>query len=77
MTTAYHGIPVPISGTGSSDTNGLASFRHLRAYRPAFGAPCVIPTCDGHLTMTRVRSSVDGDPTWRESCDTCPYELEL
>ena len=45
--------------------------------RPTFRAPCITPGCDGHLTMTRVRSSIDGDPTWRESCDTCPYEMEL
>lgn len=46
MTTAYHGTPVPISGTGSSDTNGLASFRHLRAYRPALIGLPDCPLCD-------------------------------
>ena len=64
-----------------SSQAGLATFFSAGPGAPVIRrplrAPCVEPGCTGHLTMTRVRSSIDGDPTWRESCDTCPYELEL
>lgn len=70
--TAHHGQPVPISGTGSSDTNGLASFRHLRAYRPATRTR-YCPRCKtGVLAYSR-----RGDDPWAYcTSPDCPYEFD-